>query len=423
MNRLKTILSLFMLPLLLQAQVTLDECQQTAQENYPLIKKYDLINQTTDYSVSNISKRWLPQISVSAQATYQNKVTSWPDGIHGVFQQMGLDMRGVKKDQYKIGLDINQIVFDGGTIRNQKNITRLQGEVQIVQNNIDMYAIRGRVNELFFGILLTDDRIKLNEDMQVVLKSNEDKLISMLKNGTATESDVNSVKAERLNVMQQYTELLSFKQSLLHILSVFCGKEILSLRKPDVISRVMKNNRPELMLADTQLKLINAQEKMLISNLLPKLSVFAQGYYGYPGFNMFNDMMHHDFSWNGMVGARLTWNIGSLYTHKNDNFKIDLQRQQWENYRDVFLFNNNLQQIQQEESIEMYKKLMTDDDEIIHLRSSVREASESKLKHGMIDTNNLLMEINKENNAKVSKSIHEIEMLKQIYDLKYTTNN
>ncbi len=183
------------------------------------------------------------------------------------------------------------------------------------------------------------------------------------------------------------------------------------------------NNRPELKAIDAQLRLADAQEKAINSALMPRLGVFAQGFYGYPGYNMFEDMMSRKWSLNGMIGARLTWNIGALYTRKNDKAKIQLQRDMAENSRDVFLFNNNLEQIQQNENITRYQRLMSDDEEIIRLRSSVRKAAESKLAHGIIDVNDLVKEINSENQARVQQTVHEIEMLKEIYDLKYTTNN
>ena len=175
-------------------------------------------------------------------------------------------------------------------------------------------------------------------------------------------------------------------------------------------------------LIDTQLRLADAQEKMLDAQLLPKFSVFASGFYGYPGYNMFEDMMSRAWSLNGMVGARLTWNIGSLYTRKNDKAKIQLQRELAESNREVFLFNNRLEQLQQSESIERYRKLMDEDNEIISLRSKVRKAAESKLAHGIIDVNDLVREINNENAAKVQLSTHEVQMLKHVYDLKYVTN-
>ena len=414
-----------------QAQ-TLEECQQAAERNYPLIRQCGLIEKTTELTVANIQKGWLPQVSASAQATYQSDVTAFPEQMQKMYEQVGITMEGLKKDQYRVGIDVQQTVFDGGTIKSQKEIARQQGLVQAAQNEVNIYNVRKRVNEMYFGLLLIDEQIQLNIDLQELLGQNEKKLASMVKNGTAAESDYQNVKAERLNVVQQMTSLQAQRQTLVRMLSTFCGIEVKEAVKPINNNRepitnnretITNNQRPELRAIDAQLRLADAQEKALDAALMPKLGVFAQGYYGYPGYNLFEDMMSRRFSWNGMIGARLSWNIGALYTRKNDKAKILLQRETAETNRETFLFNNNLEQIQQNENIERYRKLMADDEEIISLRSSIRKAAESKLSHGIIDVNDLVKEITNENAAKVHGRVHEIEMLKEIYDLKYTTNN
>jgi len=402
---------------------TLEECQRAAEQNYPLIRQYDLIEKTTNLTVANIQKGWLPQLSASAQATYQSDVVAFPDQFKQLYQQMGLDMKGLTKDQYRVGIDVNQTIYDGGAISSQKAIARGQGKVQAAQNEVNLYNVRKRVNEMYFSLLLLDEQIKLNSDLQELLLGNEKKLESMVKNGTAAESDWQSVKAERLNVIQQKTTLESQKRMLQTMLSTFCGIEVKNPQKPSIAETNATNNRPEMRLFDAQLRLADAQQRALNSALMPKLGVFAQGYYGYPGLNMFEDMMRHDWSLNGLIGAKLTWNIGALYTRKNDKAKLQLQRDLTETSREVFLFNNNLEQIQQNENIARYRELMADDEEIISLRSAVRKAAESKLSHGIIDVNDLVREINQENAARVSQSMHEIEMLRQIYDNKFTTNN
>jgi outer membrane protein TolC len=420
------ILLFTMMPIMAQAQ-TLEQCQLAAERNYPLIRQYDLISKTTDLTVANIQKGWLPQVSASAQATLQSDVTAFPDQIQKVYQQMGIDMEGLRKDQYRVGIDVQQTVYDGGSIKSQKEIVRQQGEVQSAQNEVTMYNVRKRVNEMYFGLLLIDEQIKLNSDLQELLSANEKKLASMYKSGTAAESDYQSVKAERLNVMQQATGLQSQRQALIRILSAFCGIEVKRAEKPNYQLSTVKSQlevrRPELKAIDAQLRLADAQEKALDAALMPKLGVFAQGFYGYPGYNLFEDMMGHKWSLNGMIGARLTWNIGALYTRKNDRAKLNAQRSIFNIQRETFLFNNNLEQIQQNENIERYRKLMADDEEIITLRNAVRRAAESKLSHGIIDVNDLVKEINAENGARVQQTIHEIEMLKEIYNQKYTTNN
>lgn len=394
---MKHITALFILMLLvLPAQgqtVTLDECQQLAEENYPLIKQYDLIRQTTDYTVSNISKGWLPQISAMAQATYQSDVMTLPDVLQRMLGQQGLQAKGIRKDQYRVGVDINQTVYDGGLISGQKDVARLEGEVQSAQTATDLYAVRKRINDLYFGILLLDEKIRLNKDLQTLLQSNLNKLNSMLAHGVAMKSDVNTVKAEKLKAEQQATELASSRKSMTDMLSVFIGREVANLGMPqDVVVNTHENKRPELHLFDSQIKLADAQEKLLNARLLPRLSVFAQGYYGYPGYNQFEAMFNRTWKLNGIVGVRLSWNIGALYTRKNDRAKLSTRRGLVESARETFLFNNRLLEIQQSDGIAKYRQLIVDDKEIVSLRSDVRRAAESKLEHGIIDTNNLLQE-------------------------------
>lgn len=425
MRQITTFFILMLLPIPVQAQtVTPDECQQLAQENYPLIKQYDLIRQTTDYTVSNISKGWLPQISAMAQATYQSDVMTLPDPLQKMLGQQGLDAKGLRKDQYRIGIDINQTVYDGGLISGQKNVARLEGEVQTAQIATDLYAIRQRINDLYFGILLLDEKIQLNKDLQTLLQSNLDKLNSMLSNGIAMQSDVNVVRAEKLKAEQQATELASSRKSLMDMLAVFIGKEFTELAMPqNVTAQTQGNNRPELHLFNTQIELANAQESLLNARLLPKLSVFAQGYYGYPGYDQFDAMFNRDWKLNGMIGVRLSWNIGALYTRKNDRAKLNTRRGLVKSARETFLFNNHLLEIQQTDGIAKYRQMITDDHEIVALRSDVRQSAESRLEHGIIDTNNLLQEITRENQSRIDLSTHTILMLKESYDLKYTTNN
>ncbi|PJI27622.1 TolC family protein [Prevotella intermedia] len=415
-------LVLLMLVSVVQAQ-TLEECQQAAEKNYPIIKQYGLIAQTTELTVKNIQKGWLPQITASAQATYQSDVVSWPENMQRMYQQMGLDMKGLTKDQYKIGVDFQQIIYDGGAIGSQRSIARQEGKVQEAQTETNLYQVRKRVNEMYFSLLLLDEQIRLNDDVKALLLSSEKKLAAMVKGGTAATSDFDNVKAERLSVAQQNESLKSQRQMLQRMLSVFCGIEISNPEKPAAVeTSASASNRPEIRLFDNQLKLAEVQEKALDTKLRPTLGLYAQGYYGYPGLNMFEDMISRKWSLNGIVGIKLSWNVGALYTHKNDKAKLKAQRELIENAREVFLFNNNMEQIQQTENVSRYRTMMQGDDEIIALRTNVRKAAESKLAHGIIDVNSLLREINNENAAKTQQAIHEIDMLKEMYNLKYTNN-
>ena len=404
------------------AQTSLHDCQQLAAANYPLIKRYDIIERSAHYTVENLNKGWLPQITATAQATLQNRVAALPDALSGMMRQAGGSMEGLKKDQYKVGVDVNQMVFDGGVVRNRKAVARLQAETEALQTEVELYAVRGRVNELYFGVLLMDEQLRLNGELQAVLASAENKLSSLYKGGLAAESDLNNVCAEQLNAQRQAISLQSQRRSFLQMLSVFCGQTIASVSAPPEITPAEGNDRPELKLAEARLRLAYGQEKLLTSQLLPKLSVFASGYYGYPGYDMFHDMMHRSFTLNGLVGARLTWNIGSLYTRKNDRAKLSLERERAENSREVFLFNNRLEQVLQQEESNKFAQLMASDEQLIALREQIRRSAESKLAHGLIDVNDLVKEVTAENNAKIQRALHRIELLKALYDRKYIVN-
>ncbi len=419
MNRTIATLTLCLVATIAMSQTTLEQCMQAAERNYPLIRQHDLIACTTDLTVANIGKAWLPQVSATAQATWQSAVTAWPEQMQAMLSQMGTDIKGLKKDQYRVGIDVSQTVYDGGAIGAQQAIAREQGAVQAAQTEVTLYAVRQRASEMYYGLLLLDDQLRLNADLQTLLAGSEKKLASLYKRGAAAECDYLAVKAERLNATQQQSSLQSQRQTLARMLSAFCGIEVTDVVKPNVaeVDADATNRRPELRLADAQLRLADAQERELNSRLMPKLSLFASGFYGYPGYNMFEDMMRHKWSLNAMVGARLTWNIGALYTRKNDKAKIELQRASAQNSRDVFLFNNRLEQAQQTDDIARYRQMVNTDDEIIQLRTSVRKAAESKLAHGIIDVNELVKEINAENAARVQQSIHQIEWLKAMSDL------
>lgn len=414
--------ALIMMATAIQAQ-TLEECQLAAEKNYPMIKQYDLISQTTQLTVKNIMKGWLPQIAIAAQATYQSDVTSWPESMKGTFQQLGINMKGLSKDQYKVGIDLQQTIYDGGTISSLRSIARQEEKVQKAQVETNLYQVRKRVNEMYFSLLLLNEQIKLNDDVKALLLSSEKKLANMLKGGTIATSDFENIRAERLSVEQQNESLKSQQQMLQHLLSTFCGIKVSNVQKPAPFeTTISTNKRPEMLLFDYQLQLSSIKEKALNSQVRPKLGIFAQGFYGYPGLNMFEDMMNRKWSLNGMVGVKLSWNIGALYSLKNDKAKLRLQREMTENAREIFLFNNQLEEIQQNENIKRYHTMKQTDDEIIMLRTNIRKAAESKLSHGIIDVNNLLREINNENAAKIQQTIHDIEMLKEMYNLKYTNN-
>ena len=404
-----------LLPMVVHGE-TLQECRQLAQDNYPLVKRYDLIKLSEQFTLDNIGKGWLPQISAYGQASIQSAVTELPEALKTMMAAQGESPRGISKFQYRVGVDVQQTVYDGGAIEASRNVARAQNEVELSRNAVDIYAIQNRVNDLYFSLLLIDERLALNNEHITMLQANVNKIASLHKGGVAMGSDVDVMRAELATAQQQRVEMHGMRDAVRQVLSLLCGKDIATVVKPDEPA-LATGLRPELIALDRQLQLTQAQEKALDSAIRPKVGLFAQGFYGYTGLNMFRDMYHRTPTLNGILGARITWNISSLYTRKNDRSKLALQRSNIENARETFLFNQSLQSTQQQGVADKYKKMLAQDDDIIALRRNVRKAAEAKLNAGVIDTNNLLQEITREQQAAINKSIHEVEYLKALYSL------
>lgn len=401
------------------AQTTLEECRRKAQEHYPLVRRYSLIERAKAYNIENASKGYLPQFAFSAKATYQSDVTEL------LMKIPNIDMKGIPKDQYLVMLELQQNVWDSGKIRIQKKQAAAEAEIERQNVNVEMYALNSRINRLFFGILLLDEQLKQNILLQEELKRNEQQITAYRKYGIANRSDLDAVSVELLNTRQKQMELSTLRAAYLKMLSLFVGEELLPetvLEKPVLVkpfSDTEEIYRPELLWFDAQKNGLHVQEKALNIRHLPHLGFFVQGAYGNPGLNM----LKNKFSPFYVAGFRLVWNFGSLYTLKNDRRLISDKYRQIDNNRDIFLFNTRLQMAQQRQEIRSLEQQMQDDDEIIRLRANIRRSAEGKVANGTLTVTELLRELTAESLARQTKALHEIQWLMAIYELKHTTNH
>ncbi len=430
MNRLKILLCLCLgACFTLSAQeITLAECQRLARENYPLIRQYDLIAKTTELSVSNAAKAYLPQVSLSAQATYQSDVASFPERLQSLYQTVGVDMKGLNKDQYKVALDVTQIIWDGGATRARQQAERADGEVSQQSVSVELYALNERINDLYFGILLLDKQLAQNTEATALLQSNYSSVEGMVDNHVALQSDLDAVEVELLAKEQQRTQIESAAAVYRKMLAIFTGKETVmtdNLVMPQAVepdASAVVTNRPELSLFDARLTQLDARRSGIDATHMPQFGAFAQGFYGNPGLNLFKDMTENKWSWNYIVGITMRWNIGSFYTRKNNLSKIEQARKQIETSRETFLFNTSLQLTQEREQVERMRKIARDDARIIELRTSIRKSTESQYANGVATINDVLRDLMAENQAKIMQATHEIEIIKGIYDIKTTLN-
>ncbi len=419
---MRHLLSIFFLTSILvsaNAQLTLEYCRERASENYPVIRQYDLVNQSRDFSVSNAAKAYLPQISFSASATYQSDATKF-DG-----ELPGIDFRGVSRDQYNFSINVSQNIYDGGSTSTAKKIARRQGDVDYQQVAVSMYDINQRVDDIFFGILTLDEQIRQNQLLLSDLELSYQNVLSLADGGIANQTDVDAVKVEQVQALQTDANLASVREAYVTMLSTFIGRNITPAETfvvPDISTETpltIENHRPELELYNAQNLLLNERLRQINNDLVPHIGIFAEGGYGDPGLNIFKTGFQPYYR----VGASLTWNFGGFYTRSNNRKNIEVERQKIDSQRETFLLNTRLQSQQESGQITSLRRQIAQDDEIITLRESIRSKSEMKVANGTETVNEMLRDINAVSNARLQKALHSLQLIQEIYKLKTINNN
>lgn len=397
-------------------ELTLEQCYSLARENYPQIKQRELIIRTREYSIENVSKGYLPQVSFSGQATYQTQTISFP------FNLPGVQFPAFSKDQYKLLAEADQTIYDAGAIRHQKEMKSAEENSQLQSLEVDLYTLKDRINHLFFGLLLIDKQVAQNELRRSDLQSAADKTQAAVTNGTAFRSSLDELKAEVLRTDQDRTELLAARQAYRKMLALFINQTLADntvLVTPARIVPLSEVKRPELALFDYRKKIFDIQEEQLKTNYLPKINAFVQGAYSRPTLNFISNQ----FGFWALGGVRFSWSLSSLYTNNNDKKLLTISRTNLDIQKKTFLFNTHLTLTQQQEEINKYQVLIDQDQEIISLRTSVKTASNAQLQNGVITSHDYITQVNAENQARQSLILHEIQLLQSQYNSKTTSGN
>ena len=267
-------------------QLSIDQCQDKARKNYPQIKQYSLIEQTSAYNISNANKGYLPQLSFSAQATYQSDVTEIPASLGQMLSQLtgqNITIASMSKDQYKMVAELSQTIWDGGMISSQKEQIKANTELEKQKLEVDLYTINERVNQIYFGILaLNEQRVQIDL-LQKELQTNYEKVKAYMQNGVANQADLDMIRVEQLKVKQKNAELISLQKSYREMLAIMIADTTAltaALDKPVFdtnISSELEIKRPELKLFDDKTNLFASQEKIIREGNLKKLGIFGKG--------------------------------------------------------------------------------------------------------------------------------------------------
>lgn len=393
--------------------LTIEHCYEAAQENYPLIKQRELIAKSEQYSLSNAAKGSFPVITINGQETYQSDVTEVPIQL----PEMNIDK--ISKHQYKIYGEAVGNIYDGGVVRNQKQSIRETAKVEEQKLEVELYKLKDRINQLYFGILMIDAQIDQNELLKTDISRGIKKTEAAIQNGTALKSSVDALHAELLKADQRTIELKANRKAYLEMLGLMTGQsleESIALQKPQTLVTTSEINRPELRLFDYQRKAIDVQDKMITTKNLPKLSAFVQGGYGRPALNMLNNTADTYY----IAGLRLNWTLSGFYTSKKERALLDLSRKNIDLQKEAFLYNTNLTLKNQHGELNKLQAVLQSDDDIIQLRERIKNTASAQLENGVINANDYLREVTAEDQARQSKILHEIQLLRAQYSLQTT---
>ena len=413
---------LLLLPFMGFAQevLTLEDCYRLARDHYPTIQKLDLIARSEDYTLANANKAYLPQVSITGQATYQSETIDFSESIGRL--PLPISLPKVSKDQYKVVGEVSQLLYNGGATRAQKQLIKAQSAVQTQAVETQLYALKQRVSNLYFGVLLIDAQLSQNQLNAETVQSQLEKAEVALKNGTTLPSNVAELKAELVRLAMQRTEYEATKAMYLQMLSTFIGKSLPSdttLPRPKPTTLSTANHRPELKGFDLQQSVLDIQGRQLTSEYLPKIGLFFQGAYGRPTLNI----IKNEFDFYYIAGVRLQWNLSPLYSLSNRKQLLQLQGESLSADRKAFLMSTELDLTQQQTQISKLQHLMEQDQESVALRHSVAQSAQVQLDNGVITTHEYLQKVNAENLAKQTLLLHEIQLLQAQENQHLVTND
>lgn len=396
--------------------LNIDSCYVYAKNNYPMIRQRQLIATSRDYSVENASKGYLPQVGVNGQMTYQSDVTQIPISLPN------MNVPTLSNDQYKIYGEIVQPLTDAVIIRQQKQLIRDNAAVEDEKLETELYKLKERIHQLFFGVLLMDAQLEQTDLLKKDIQSGIYKTIAAIENGIALKSNLNMLKAELLKAEQRTTELKAARKGYLEMLGLMINKQLTEktvLERPSEKPSNFMINRPELRLYDAQKKTIVIQDKLITARSIPRLGLFLQAGYGKPALNMLNP--EFDFYYIG--GLRLSWNLSSFYTFRKDKKILLLNQDMIDVQRQTFLFNTQLSLTQQQTEQNKLQELIRSDEEIISLRSSIKGTANTQLENGTITIIDYVSYVNAEDQAKQNKLLHQIQLLMSQYTTQLVSGN
>jgi outer membrane protein TolC len=386
-----------------QRLISLDSCIRWAKLNYPLYKQNEIYKAQSNVNIKAIQEAWLPKLNVNVQAVYQSEVVQFNfPGITTNFPH----------DSYLGALSVEQTVFDGGMSRNQKEIEKISSEIEIQKNEVELYKLVDRVNQLYMGILLAKENIKMFELFQDNLNKRSVNVSVAVSNGVLLSNTLDEIEVELLICQQNIIEAKENLNALYENLSLLTGTKIdpsieLLLVPAGGNQMFMSIMRPESTLLVMQEKLLDERYQLAFNYALPKITVGANGNYGRPGPNFINQ----ELRFFGSANIGLKWNVSTLYGLNREKQKFDLSKKMIEIQRENLNRNIETTVTTFTSQIVALDQMMKLDASILEKKVAISAISASQFENGKITSTVYLLQLNDEMAARMKMKMHEIKRL------------
>ena len=417
-----------------EKRISIEKCQQWAMENYPAIKQHDLLDKAREYTLSNISRVYRPEFSLSGVASWQSERMkldlkmpktvnvsmdlNGPVSIPVSIPEMSIPVSD--QDRYNVSLMLKQALWTGGRVKAGKQVA--ESEIDMMHAGLDaqLYEIKDKVKELYFGLLTIEGKEKQLDCADEILDSLHVRAEAALKDGVIYETDLDVIEVERIKYRQLRLELEAKREACLGVLSMLIHRPLSKETELQVPEEVLlesdKIERPELKYLDSKIDRLEADLKMQNAENMPKLGLFATGGYGKSGLNTFDKEFKPYF----IGGIMLSWNFGKLNTLKNDRKLKRVQQESVRIEQESFIFNTKMEMLMQDAEIKKMRNLVKEDEKVLRLRESIRQASEVKYANGVYTISELISDVNYALIAQQEKLLREIELKMMIYSKKIT---
>ena len=398
-----------------QEPITINRCYESALEVHPLSRQKQIQQELWQINDKNMASGWYPTMDAGASILYNTNVTDMsvlleslpiPGGIPG-------DIGGMPKDQYKLTIDVNQLIWDGGSIKNARLLEEKSNMARQQEIDVELYKTREYINNTFFGIALQKQQIELLRTYLELVKERINTAESGINSGFTLESEKSKIIAERIKLEQEINAGNINLNSLCALLSDLTGMEInhdSDIIMPDISPQMDPEiTRPEIEAMNMKIETLTASEGILEARRLPKAFGFATvGYGSPPGNDFFSD----SFGTFAVIGAGIKWNIFDWNTTKREIRKIDLNKSLVnsgkENMEDAF----NRMLINKYAEIQGLETMLESDRELIKLRESITLSTESQFRNGTINATEYMSSLNREKEARLSQAMHKISLAK-----------